>query len=97
MHGANYSVPLVLFLPGIWCGVPVKGFINALAKGTHLYGREGVLPETFPEGTFNLPFRRVREDSHGRRESKAQSHFYPLPLPHTPSKQGGVVRGRGKG
>ena len=25
---------------------------------------------------------------------KAQSHFYPLPLPLTPSKQGGGVRGR---
>ena len=28
---------------------------------------------------------------------KAQSHFYPLPLPFAPSKQGGGVRGRGTG
>ena len=28
-------------------------------------------------------------------EIKAQSHFYLLPLPLTPSKQGGGVRGRG--
>ena len=41
---------------------------------------------------LKLPFSLYRKSF-----SKAQSHFYPLPLPVTPSKQGGGVRGRGKG